>query len=203
MMISSIITWLVKTIGDLGYWGIVSLMFLESSFFPFPSEAVIPPAGYLAYKGEMDLFIVIIAGIAGSILGALFNYWISVKVGRPFFDKYGKYIFVSERSLDRAEHFFDRHGHISTLVGRLLPGIRQYISLPAGVARMRMIPFISFTAAGSGIWVCILAFTGYLIGDNSQLLQTYIHRITIWLAIFCIMLTLGYVTLVRKRKKGE
>ena len=112
-LFGDLIQWLVEVIGHLGYPGIVGLMFLESSFFPFPSEVVIPPAGYLAWKGEMNIFLVIFSGIAGSILGGLFNYWIAVRWGRPIFEKYGKYFFVTHESLDKAEVFFARHGHIS------------------------------------------------------------------------------------------
>ena len=126
-IISALTAWLVDTIGRMGYTGIISLMFLESSFFPFPSEVVMPPAGYLAWKGEMSLPLVLLSGIAGSLLGALFNYWIAVKFGRPFLLKWGKYFFVSRESVDKADEFFLKHGHISTLVGRLLPVIRQYI----------------------------------------------------------------------------
>ena len=92
-MFSSLVNWLVEVIGHMGYPGIIGLMFLESSFFPFPSEVVVPPAGYLAWKGEMNLLLVILSGIAGSILGGVFNYWIAVKWGRPIFEKYGKYFF--------------------------------------------------------------------------------------------------------------
>lgn len=91
----SLVAWLVDVVGALGYPGIISLMFLESSFFPFPSEVVVPPAGYLASKGEMNIVLVILSGILGSLLGALFNYWIAVKWGRRFFDRFGKYFFVS------------------------------------------------------------------------------------------------------------
>jgi len=202
-MLSSLVSWLVATIGHLGYGGILALMFLESSFFPFPSEVVVPPAGYLASLGEMNLYLVIAAGIGGSILGALFNYWLSVKVGRPFFERYGKYLLVSSKTLDKAEVFFDRHGHISTLIGRLLPGIRQYISLPAGVARMRMIPFITFTAIGSGIWVVILAMVGYLIGNNRTLLHMYLHRITLLLVIACFVAAAIYVAAIRQKRKKD
>ena len=150
-ILSTLTDWLVDTIGEMGYTGIISLMFLESSFFPFPSEVVMPPAGYLAWEGEMSLPLVLLSGIAGSLLGALFNYWLAVKLGRPFLIKYGKYFFVSEESINKADEFFSRHGHISTFVCRLLPGIRQYISLPAGIARMPMKSFLLFTTLGAGI----------------------------------------------------
>ena len=163
-LISALTEWLVNTIGSMGYTGIISLMFLESSFFPFPSEVVMPPAGYLAWKGEMSLTLVLISGIAGSLLGALFNYWVAVKFGRPFLLRYGKYFFVSKDSIDKADEFFSKHGHVSTLVGRLLPVIRQYISLPAGIARMPLKTFTLFTTIGAGSWVLVLTFAGYLLG---------------------------------------
>ena len=178
-IISALTSWLVDTIGKMGYTGIISLMFLESSFFPFPSEVVMPPAGYLAWKGEMSLTLVLISGIAGSILGALFNYWLAVKLGRPFLLKYGKYFFISPESIKKADDFFLKHGHVSTLVGRLLPVIRQYISLPAGIARMPMKTFLLFTTIGAGAWVLVLTFAGYLLGEHQDLLKEYLHIITI------------------------
>ena len=178
-MFHQIIAWIVDTVGQWGYPGIILLMFLESSFFPFPSEVVITPAGYLASQGQMSLSLVIAAGIAGSVLGAVFNYWMAVKWGRPFFHRYGRYFLVSEKALDRSEEFFARHGHISTFVGRLLPGIRQYISLPAGLARMNLPLFVIFTALGAGIWVTILALLGYLIGNNQELIGQYLHQVMI------------------------
>ncbi|MCK5825523.1 MAG: DedA family protein, partial [Desulfuromusa sp.] len=131
-MFHQIVIWIVDTVSLWGYPGIIVLMFLESSFFPFPSEVVIPPAGYLASQGEMSLSLVIAAGITGSLLGACFNYWLAVKWGRPLFERYGRYVLLTPAALEKSEKFFARHGHISTFVGRLLPGIRQYISLPAG-----------------------------------------------------------------------
>lgn len=197
----SFIGWLVTTIGQLGYFGITGLMFLESSCFPFPSEVVMPPAGYLASKGEMSLPLVLAAGIAGSILGALFNYWLAVKWGRPLLEKYGKYIFISKESLDKAEAFFAKHGHISTLTGRLLPVIRQYISLPAGLARMEMKQFIAYTTLGSGIWVVILTMLGYFFGNNEALIHTELKKITVILIVCCISLIAGYIYAVRKNRK--
>lgn len=202
-MLETAVSWLVTTIGHLGYLGIICLMFLESSFFPFPSEVVIPPAGYLASIGKMNILLVIIMGILGSILGALFNYWISLRFGRPFFHKYGKYFFLKESTLDKAEHFFVRHGHISTLIGRLLPGIRQYISLPAGLSRMPLFPFCIFTAIGSGIWVTILAFVGYWVGNNKELVTEYLHTVTIIAVIFCFSIASIYTIYVRKKNKNN
>ncbi len=199
--ITAAISWIVSTIGRMGYTGVVALMFLESSFFPFPSEVVVPPAGYLASQGQMNLFLVIAAGIAGSILGALFNYWISLTFGRPFFRRFGKYVFVGEKALDRADEFFAKHGHISTCIGRLLPGIRQLISLPAGLARMNIPLFLFFTTLGSGIWVVILAYVGYWVGNNQDLVHQYMHTATYISIAACALLAIGYVIHYKRKNK--
>ena len=201
-IISALTQWLVDTIGRMGYTGIVSLMFLESSFFPFPSEVVMPPAGYLAWKGEMSLPLVLISGIAGSLLGALFNYWLAVKLGRPFLLKYGKYFFVSPESINKADDFFSKHGHVSTLVGRLLPVIRQYISLPAGIARMPMKTFMLFTTIGAGAWVVVLTFAGYILGEHQNLLKEYLHVITLGCIALAVVIAGGYIVILRRRRKS-
>ncbi|MBR0247816.1 MAG: DedA family protein [Synergistaceae bacterium] len=201
-IISALTAWLVDTIGRMGYTGIISLMFLESSFFPFPSEVVMPPAGYLAWKGEMSLSLVLLSGIAGSLLGALFNYWIAVKLGRPFLLKYGKYFFISPESIDKADKFFQKHGHVSTLVGRLLPVIRQYISLPAGIARMPMKTFMLFTTIGAGAWVTVLTFAGYLLGEHQDMLKEYLHIITIACIGLAVLIAGGYILYLRRRHKS-
>ncbi|GAB6062383.1 DedA family protein [Deferrisoma palaeochoriense] len=170
------VAWLVATVGAMGYPGVVALMFLESSFFPFPSEVVIPPAGYLASRGEMHLGLVIAAGVLGSLLGALFNYGVAVWLGRPFLLRWGRYVGLTPRALERVEDYFRRHGEISTFVGRLVPGVRQYISFPAGLARMRLAPFCLYTVLGAGIWVAILAWIGYFVGNNQEKVVEYVHR---------------------------
>jgi membrane protein DedA with SNARE-associated domain len=198
-----LIHWIVEIIGNLGYLGIVALMFLESSFFPFPSEVVVPPAGYLASKGEMSIPLILLSGILGSILGAIFNYVIAVKWGRELLIKYGKYCLINERAIVKAEKFFQEHGPISTFVGRLLPGIRQYISLPAGALRMPIIPFIIFTGLGSGIWVTTLAYIGFFIGNNEALLKRYLNDATIALILFCTVILFAYVILKKRRNHGK
>jgi membrane protein DedA with SNARE-associated domain len=191
-MFHQFIAWLASTVGQWGYPGIVMLMALESSFFPFPSEVVIPPAAYLAASGKMNIGMVILCGTLGSLLGAVFNYWLALKFGRPFFEKHGRYLLVSPRSLEKADRFFERHGHISTFVGRLLPGIRQYISLPAGLARMNIFAFCAATLLGAGIWVLALAAMGYWFGRNEQLVLQNLHWITLALVIGCGILVIFY-----------
>ena len=165
-MISDIIHAIIETVFALGYAGIAGLMFIESSFIPFPSELIMPPAGYLAATGRMNVYAVVGAGLLGSMLGALFNYYFAIWVGEPFLRRYGRYFFVSGKSLDKAEAFFKRHGEVSTFVGRLTPVVRQLISVPAGLARMNMAKFLAFTALGAGIWCAILTYIGWLLGRH-------------------------------------
>lgn len=194
------ISWIVETVAALGYAGIFIMMFLESSFFPFPSEVVMIPAGYLASKGEMNLYGAILSGIAGSLSGALFNYYLALKLGREFILKYGKYVLFREESLQKMDDFFAKHGHISTFSGRLIPAVRQYISLPAGLARMDIVAFSVYTALGAGIWVIILAVLGYVIGGNQALLEEYLHTIVIALVISVLLLITIYVRLKVKKE---
>lgn len=202
-MLKAMTAWLVETIGRMGYAGIVALMFLESSFFPFPSEVVMPPAGYLAWRGEMSLWGAIASGIFGSVLGALFNYWIAARWGRPLLARYGRYLLVSPASLEKADAFFARHGHVSTLVGRLLPVIRQYVSLPAGIARMPLWTFTLFTALGAGAWVAVLTFLGYLLGEHQELLARYLHVITLGCAGAAASIVGGYVLWARRKRGAD
>jgi membrane protein DedA with SNARE-associated domain len=166
----TIVHWLTEFIFQLGYVGIALLMALESSFVPFPSEVVLPPAGYLAAQGRMSAILATAAGLAGSLLGALINYYLAGKLGRPLLYRYGKYVLIKPAALERAEQFFLRHGEISMFVGRLIPVIRQLISLPAGFARMRLDRFVLYTAAGAGIWCVILTYIGWVVGRNAAAL---------------------------------
>lgn len=176
-MLHEIVDFIVQTVGTLGYMGIFFMMFLESTFFPFPSEVVMIPAGYLVYKGEMNMLIVLLCGITGSLAGALFNYFLAIYVGRAILIKYGRYFFIKESTIIKAEQFFAKHGHISTFSGRLIPAVRQLISFPAGLARMNLLSFSIYTTLGATIWVVILTLLGYYIGDNEALVKEYLSTI--------------------------
>ncbi len=171
-MFENIVHSIVEIVSELGYGGIVIMMFLESTFFPFPSEVVMIPAGMLAATGEMNIYIVISLGILGSVLGALFNFVLAWKFGRVIVLKFGKYFFFKEKELEKMEMFFHKHGAVSTFTGRLIPGIRQYISLPAGLAKMNITVFAIFTALGAGIWSAVLALIGFYIGEDVDALHT-------------------------------
>ena len=192
-LLHQVINFLVETIGSLGYIGIFALMFLESTFFPFPSEVVMIPAGYLAYKGEMNIYIVLLMGILGSLGGALLNYYLSKTLGRKLLLKYGHYIWFEEDKLIKMENFFKSHGEISTFNGRLIPVIRQYISLPAGLSNMNIFKFSLYTSVGASIWVTILTFLGYILGDNQELIKEHLQTITFATLISIIIISLVYI----------
>jgi membrane protein DedA with SNARE-associated domain len=200
-MLHDVVNFVVDTVGSLGYIGIFIMMFLESSFFPFPSEVVMVPAGYLAYKGEMNIYMAIFAGIAGSLSGALFNYFLAVKFGRQFLIKYGKYFFVKEETISKMEEFFKVHGHISTFSGRLIPAVRQYISFPAGLARMNIFTFSLYTTLGAAIWVVILTLLGYYLGDNEALIKEYLRYIIVGILVALALIGFWYYKKIKKSKK--
>jgi membrane protein DedA with SNARE-associated domain len=177
---------------DLGYWGIIVLMTIESSFIPMPSEIIIPPAAYLSSLGKMNIFLIIIAGIIGSVLGAIFNYSLGYYLGRPIIYKlsnhrFSRFLLINPEKLIKAEKYFLDNSITATFFGRLIPVIRQLISLPAGFCKMPFLKFIFYTTLGSAIWVIILAGLGYFIGYNKELLILY-YREIIWILIFIIII---------------
>lgn len=206
-----IIDWIVHVVGQWGYPGIVVMMFLESSCFPFPSEVVMIPAGYLSSPGyltaanyqpghEMNVYLAILMGILGSWLGALFNYYLALALGRPLLLKWGKYFFISEKNFEKGERFFQRHGEVGTFTGRLIPVVRQYISLPAGIARMNVARFLFWTGLGAGIWMAVLVAIGYVAGQNQALIEKYSKQATLGAMAFCAAVVVGYAWWHRRRK---
>ena len=187
----------VGTLESSGYWGIFILMAIESSFIPFPSEIVMLPAGVLAHQGKLNVFGAIFAGTAGSLAGALINYVLAVAVGRTFLEKYGRYFFIAPEQLQRAERVWQQHGELATFVCRLLPAIRQLISIPAGLARMNLFRFCLWTSVGAGLWVTILTLTGYWLGDRALQLWDE-HKVTISIGLVVLALLLGTVFLITK-----
>jgi len=193
------INWLINTIGTMGYPGVFILMAMESSIIPIPSELVMPPAGYLVQEGKMDMWLVILSGTLGSLVGAYANYFVARYLGRRLVIKYGRYVWITQEHFERVERFFLSHGEISTFVGRLLPVIRHLISIPAGIARMNHLKFTLYTTVGAGIWVSILAWIGFFIGRNQELILKYSHSAVISVIGFSVVLTAIYVVL-HKRK---
>lgn len=184
-----VVTWLVEFVERFGYLSIFAMTFVESSFIPIPSEVTMIPAGYLIQQGKMSFIWVMVSSIAGTIGGAWFNYIIATTYGRNLIQRFGKYVFLPPKKLEKIEAFFASHGAITTFTGRLIPGIRHYISLPAGLARMPLGRFLTYTALGGGIWMFILTMVGYVIGANKEAVKTLLPliKISMLAVVACII----------------
>jgi membrane protein DedA with SNARE-associated domain len=182
-MLHQFIDWILATVHGWGYLGIFIMMALESTVLPVPSEAVLIPAGYLAYEGKMSFILILLASTLGCLSGATVNYLFALWVGRPFLERWGKYFFVREELLHKTDAFFNKHGSFSTFTGRLIPGIRHLISLPAGLTRMNYGKFAFYTCLGAGIWSGVLTTLGYKIGGNEEMIHQYLMQITIALVL--------------------
>jgi membrane protein DedA with SNARE-associated domain len=203
-MLDRLVTWLTETVFALGYPGITLLMAVESSAIPFPSEVVMPPAGYLVAKGRMSFPLVVLAGATGSLIGALVNYWVAHWLD-GWLRRHGKWVLIKPSGLDKAEAFFRRHGEMGTFIGRLVPVVRQLISIPAGMARMRLDRFVAYTSLGAGIWCLILTYIGYLLGQHEATLRSddvhrLVGRVLIYLLPSLAVLAAIYVLWYRRRK---
>jgi len=209
-MTESIFVWLASLVTSIilkiGYWGVVVLMTIESSFVPFPSEIIIPPAAYLAEQGQFNIYLVIIAGIAGSLLGALINYYLAYTLGRKIIyalagKRFSKFLLINPGKLVQAEKYFLKYGNLSTFIGRLVPWLRQLISIPAGFSKMDLKRFVFYTSLGSGIWVIILAVLGYAFGSNQALLAGYYKEISLFFIILALTVIVGII-IKRRIKNG-
>jgi membrane protein DedA with SNARE-associated domain len=177
----------------MGYPGIFLLMAMESSVIPIPSELVMPPAGYLAQQGEMNMAVAILFGTAGSLIGAY--------LGRPLLLKYGKYLLITEEKFAKVESFFLKHGEVSTFIGRLLPVVRHLISLPAGLAGMNHLKFCLYTLLGAGLWVTVLTVIGYVIGSNQELIMAYSHHALLAVLLLSSVIVVVYVKMQPRSTK--
>lgn len=194
-------TWVVDFISSTGYLGILLLMFVENVFPPIPSEVIMPLAGYLAAQGKLTFAGIVAAGMAGSVLGALPFYYAGRKLGeerlKTFADAHGRWLTVSREDIEKAKQWFDRHGRATVFLCRLVPGIRSLISIPAGVARMSLLPFLAYTAAGSGIWAGLLAYCGYLLERNFERVSEYLDPVS-WV-VFGVIAAIYIVRVIRHR----
>ena len=195
-------SWLNEVLSHLGYTEIFFLMAIEASLFPLPSELVMVPAGYLAARGDLDPVLATLAGGAGSLFGAAANYLLGKYVGRGFLIRYGPYLLINRKAFDEAEAMFLRNANMATFIGRLIPAVRQLISLPAGVFGMRILPFAVLTTLGASIWCAVLVALGYYLGEPVvSVVSTYTHEVGI--AALAGLLLFGLWFLWRHRGKTQ
>lgn len=190
----------------INYYTITLLMAIESSFVPLPSEVVIPPAIWKAASGELNMYLVVIFATFGAIIGAMFNYLMARWLGRVIVyslaeSKAGKLFLLNRRKVEHAEAYFNRHGRSSTFIGRLIPGIRHLISIPAGLAKMNVGQFVLYTALGSGIWHIILGILSYSVYSHQELLKKYMNELSF--ALLAIGVLFGIYLIIKYRKKKE
>jgi membrane protein DedA with SNARE-associated domain len=190
--------WLIEVVESFGYIGIFIMTFLESTFLPIPSEITMIPAGYLVAKGEMHMGMVLFAGITGTVGGAFVNYFIARRFGRPLIQKYQKYFLLNDKRIAKIDAFFQKHGEISTLSGRLLPGLRHFISFPAGFSGMKIHKFCFYTAIGGGIWTTVLAYGGYYLGDNEAMVEQYTGWIVVAATVVVVLAVVGYMAVLNR-----
>jgi membrane protein DedA with SNARE-associated domain len=175
-------SWIQSTMQEMGYPGVVLFMFLENVFPPIPSEVVMPLAGFIASQGRLALWGVIVAGMLGSVLGAIPLYylgrWLGTDRVRRWSERHGHWLLLSPGDLDRAERWFDRHAKTTVFLGRLVPGVRSLVSIPAGMAEMALGPFFLLTAGGTALWAGLLALAGHFLGEKYQSVSRWIGPVT-------------------------
>ena len=202
----SVLDWYMA---NLNYFTVALLMTIESSFIPFPSEAVVPFAAYKAAQGNLNIFGVIVAGTAGALAGALINYYLARYLGRPLVYKFadstvGRILLLSKEKVRHAEDYFIKNGKSSTFVGRLVPAVRQLISIPAGLAEMNMRDFIIYTVAGAGIWNIILAVIGFFLYEVREQILPYLGYILVLLGTgFIIYLVIKTRKSINRKSNPE
>ena len=192
---------------SLNYWGIGLLMFAENLFPPIPSELIMPLAGFTVSQGKMSFVPAVLAGVIGTIIGALPWYYAGKLVGeerlKALADKYGKWITVSSQDIDKVTRWFNRYGKKAVLMGRLVPGIRTLISLPAGLSNMPLVPFLIYSTIGTTMWVMLLTFLGFILGDHYELVDEYLAPVSKIVLVFLIVAFIVWVVLKKRKKKDR
>jgi membrane protein DedA with SNARE-associated domain len=198
-LFDSTIHFLLNFINQIGYIGIFIGMFLESTLIPIPSELIMIPAGIAAQQGSMNIYLLVLAGVLGNVLGAIFSYYLAATIGRPILLRIGKYFLVKPKTIIKIEKFFKNHGPISVFIGRLLPGFRHFISLPAGIAKMDIKAFYFYTTLGSTIWTIVLVGLGYFIGGNQELIKDNLQGIVLGCVAICVGILAVYIFFKRRK----
>jgi membrane protein DedA with SNARE-associated domain len=185
-VIAELARWTVAAIARFGYLGILVTMAIESACIPLPSEIIMPFSGYLVSTGRFTMLGVTLAGAVGNVLGSAVAYYAGVWGGRPFVERYGPYLLISRRDLERADRWFTRYGDAAVLISRLLPVVRTFISLPAGVARMNFPRFLIFSFIGALPWCWLLAYIGFKLGEQWDQLREYFHRLDLVIGLLVL-----------------
>jgi membrane protein DedA with SNARE-associated domain len=186
-ILSILTNFIVHTISVLGYPGVALLMLIESAAIPLPSEIIMPFAGFLVASGRFNLFGIALAGGIGSAIGSAITYWVGLTGGRPFILKYGKYVLISQHDLEISDRFFAKYGSLSTFIGRLLPVVRTYISIPAGISKVPFWKFIFYSFLGSFLWSLPLGFLGMKLGQNWSTLREKLHGFDTTIIVLIVM----------------
>lgn len=193
----SALTWMgefsLAVIESAGEAGVFLLMVIEGVNIPIPSEAILPVAGFAASRGEFDFWVIVLAGAVGGTLGALISYWIGLYGGRPFVRRWGKYFFVHEEDLKKGEHYFKKYGTHVAFWSRLIPTVRTFISLPAGVVRAPLGPYVLFTFLGAGVWSLFLTAVGFWLGERWVVVRPFFERASIVIIALIVLAVVGYV----------
>ncbi len=199
--------WILNTMNSLGYLGIGLLMFAENLFPPIPSELIMPLAGFTVAKGGMNFTLAVLAGVVGTILGALPWYYAGKLLGeerlKHLADKYGKWITVSSQDIDKATRWFNRYGNKAVLFGRLVPGIRTLISLPAGLSEMPIVPFLIYSTLGTTAWVMLLTFLGFMLGENYELVDEYLGPVSKIVLLILIVAFIAWLVIKQQKAKRK
>lgn len=189
--------WITSTIYSLSYVGIGFLMFLENLFPPIPSELIMPLAGFVVQQGKMDFTLVVLAGVIGTVLGALPWFYAGRLLGeerlKKLCDRYGKWLGISGEDITKSKNWFDRYGNKAVLLCRLVPGVRTLISIPAGIGNMNIIPFLIYSTIGTTLWVLLLTYAGFALGQNYKVVETYIDPISKVVVIVVVVAFAGFV----------
>ena len=205
-MLNSLATWAQDVIEQFGYVGVALLVVVENVFPPIPSEIVLPFAGFVAQRGGESVVIMILAATVGSVGGALIMYWIAAVIGderlHAFTRKFGKWVQIREVDLTRAEEWFDRHATSAVLLGRCVPLIRSVVSIPAGIRRMKLVPYIAYTFAGSLVWNILLIGAGALLGDNWERVGSYVGVFQ-WVVIALVIAVIARFTFGVYRRRNQ
>ena len=195
-------SFIINIISTSGYFGITFLMALESACLPVPSEVIMPFAGFLVFEGRFALWQVVLWGTVGNLIGSLAAYLVGFYGGRPLIEKYGKYVLISHHDLKVAQNWFLKYGSVSIFFSRLLPVVRTFISLPAGIARMPILKFSFYTFLGSLPWSFVLAYAGVASGENWTVLESYFKKFD-WLILTLIVLGIGWIIWKKIKHKGD